>query len=499
MDGGEKARWFDDVDTIVAEPVLFKSKLGIGEDAYSTLRMKNAVANATSVVGASAAGATVAGSSTVAAFFSNSLLVSLGLATTPIGWVVAAAIASGTACYGISRYLEKYTKDRVVVIPRFLNSPMDALAISIFDLLAPLAMKIAHADNKIVPSELDYIHGYFVKEWGYDATFVCQGLAFIEFNLDRFNTRDLAGRLTELQKTNVDCHFDSMSREIENFLNNIVEADGVIDHREEQAVADVKRIFEEAGASPLRRVIPFSSRWAKTRGASTGGKTDDIIAVRLESATDVELGRMCLHLGLDPSSSVRDIVHEYKSSAGNSFANIARNWGLVERLTYKEILIDVIEKIRPINDDIDFYMKKIRSAFARNDGQRLADWRSEESIVEDLENILMGLSRKKIEQAFNTMDDAKKSALRNESIEEVRRRKNDALCSHSCYSGVLGSLFSVAVSRGVFMVAGGTAAGAVALFLIPATVGGPAYRKIISATLELILIGRRQRAERLLA
>jgi hypothetical protein len=48
--------WFHDIETIVSELLNFKSKLAIGEDAYTSLKLKNAVFEAWEVAGVALSG-----------------------------------------------------------------------------------------------------------------------------------------------------------------------------------------------------------------------------------------------------------------------------------------------------------------------------------------------------------------------------------------------------------------------------------------------------------
>ena len=61
---------FEDIETIVSTPLNFKAKLAIGEDAYTALRVKNAVVQAWDVAGVATTAAVVAKSSVVASTFS---------------------------------------------------------------------------------------------------------------------------------------------------------------------------------------------------------------------------------------------------------------------------------------------------------------------------------------------------------------------------------------------------------------------------------------------
>ena len=94
MDDQDPGDWFGNIDTIVAEPLNFKAKLAIGEDAYTSLKVKNAAYQAWEVAGVATTAVVVAKSSVVAStFFAPTgflAAIGIGTAVTPIGWVIAA-------------------------------------------------------------------------------------------------------------------------------------------------------------------------------------------------------------------------------------------------------------------------------------------------------------------------------------------------------------------------------------------------------------------------
>lgn len=257
MDNQTEIDWFDNIDTIVAEPLNFKAKLAIGEDAYAALKIKNAVIQAWDVAGVATTAAVVAKSSAVAStFFAPSgflALLGIGTAVTPIGWVIAASVISGGTWVGITRYLKKSSGSRVTVIPKFINTPLDVLALSLFDLLAPLALKVASAEGGINGAKQTLVRDYFVKEWGFDPDFVSEGMKYTESKLDEFSIDELAQALAEFASKNRDCNFKMMSQEILGFLRNIVNAEGQTDSQEAIAVDKIEAVFKKANKTSLRK------------------------------------------------------------------------------------------------------------------------------------------------------------------------------------------------------------------------------------------------------
>ena len=267
MSSTENDAWFSDIEDIVVDPLKFKAKLAIGEDAYTSLRLKNKLYKVWDVSGVAGSAAFAAKSTVVAStFFAPSgfmAFVGLGAtAVTPIGLVIAAGVVSGGAWMGITSYIKSTTEGRVTTIPNFINTPLDVLALGLFDLLAPLALKIAFIDGEIDPEEKRTIGTYFVKEWGYDPVFVDKGLAFIEPKLSEFSIKTTAETLAEFEKQNPDCNFKSMSKEILNFLRCISEADGRIDEREEMAIDKVKAIFQEASNINVSKTVKNGAKAA---------------------------------------------------------------------------------------------------------------------------------------------------------------------------------------------------------------------------------------------
>lgn len=263
--------WFRDIETIVSEPLNFKAKLAIGEEAYASLKVKNAVVQVWDVAGVATTAAVVAKSSMVASTFfaPTGLLAAIGIGTavTPIGWVIAAGVITGGAWLGITRHLKKSTTSKVTVVPNFINTPLDVLALGLFDLLAPLALKVANAENGISDSERKLIHGYFVKEWGYDPRFVDEGLRYVESSLGEISIKQLAQTIADFTRQNPDCNFKMMSQEILSFLRNIVTIEGRINPSDEKAIGHIEAIFKSANQVALK--MKLQTGWQSIRATTS--------------------------------------------------------------------------------------------------------------------------------------------------------------------------------------------------------------------------------------
>ncbi len=245
--------------SVVADQLRFKLKLNIGEDAYNSLRIKKYLLDAMDAGNGVAAGVTVASSSVIAGtFFAPTgflAMLGIGAATTPIGWAVAAGAIGAGLSVAFDKYFVRGSSSRVSTIPKFLNTPLDTLALGLFDLIASLSLKLAKIDGQIDSRERAVISNYFIQEWGYNEAFVSVALAELELGLDEFTLQSVANRLANFKKTNPDCNYDAMVEETIAFLHQIAEADDFFDEREEMGIQRVKAIFEEANR------ISFNAQW----------------------------------------------------------------------------------------------------------------------------------------------------------------------------------------------------------------------------------------------
>ena len=141
------------------------------------------------------------------------------------------------------------------------------LALGLFDLLAPLALKVIAVDGNIVDAKRKLIHDYFVREWGYDSDFTAEGIRYTESRISEFSIKSLAQTLAEFTRENRDCNFQMMSQEILDFLRHIVTLDGHVDPRDEQAIVEIENIFKSANRFSLRRRLRDGWGVVKDRSA----------------------------------------------------------------------------------------------------------------------------------------------------------------------------------------------------------------------------------------
>ncbi|MGR3541432.1 MAG: TerB family tellurite resistance protein [Hasllibacter sp.] len=251
-------------DAVVANPMTFKSHLGIGADAYTSMWLGRRLQKAWDVAGIAASGASVASSSAVASTFfgGGGWLAAIGIggaAVTPVGWVAAAAVTSAGAYYGVTRLVGEFSSDRVDEIPKYINTPLDILGASLFDLIAPLALKVASADGAVTGPEREAIVAYFTEEWGLSRGFAANGLAIVEANVDDGRIDAMAAALREFKRANKDCNPAHIHRRLMKELREVALADGTLDEREEMAIERIDRLLRGADETALDRVARITS------------------------------------------------------------------------------------------------------------------------------------------------------------------------------------------------------------------------------------------------
>lgn len=332
---------FDDVSRVVADPLRFKAKLAIGDEAYATLKATRVLGDVWQVGTAAAAGGAVAGSSAVAGTFFGGWLTALGVATavTPAGWVVGAAAASGAACYGVVRLFRRFESSRVMKVPTFINTPIDFLGASLFDLMATLAIRVAQEAGDLDAAERASIQTYFVEEWGFDADYLNAALPVIEQKASDRAIEEIAADLVEFKKTNPDCNLSAMSAEMIAFLHEIAEADGSLDNAELAAIRRIEDVFNGAegwqapswGAAIMAAPrlayenLPSLPRWSNL-GFGFGSSEEKELGSFEVPVSDLALPVVWLlgKTGAGKTSLVRAMTNAAEATVGNGFEPCTR-------------------------------------------------------------------------------------------------------------------------------------------------------------------------------
>jgi uncharacterized tellurite resistance protein B-like protein len=270
----EQIRNFNNVEQVIADSLRFKRKLSIGGDAYASIRIAKTLQQIWDVGGIAATGGAAAASTTVAGTFfaTGGWLSAIGLgaaAATPIGWVIGAAVASGGAYYGVTRLFRGYGDARVETIPKFINTPIDLLGASLMDLLGAFAVKVAAIDGNIDEHEINVIKQYFVTDWGYDPKYTESALEVLIENSERSKIAEMTKTFADFSRSNPDCNFDAIRKELISLLTAIAEADGKIDEREELVIDKIAQILDKE-VSVMKSLEEVVAIPAKTRSWIAG-------------------------------------------------------------------------------------------------------------------------------------------------------------------------------------------------------------------------------------
>ena len=268
------------LDRVVADPLRFKQRLRIGEEAYALLRARNRLGDLWDTAGAAGTGAAIASSSAVATTFfaPTGLTAMLGLATaaTPVGWVAAAAVMAGGGYFGVSRWFSSKGGAFTDTIPKYITTPIDILGAALIDLLGSLALRVAAIDGRIDPRERDCVADHFVHDWGFDPAYVARALEALTNRADETWVKALAGAIAEFTGRNPDCNAAAMHGELLAFLRELIAADGLLDEREELAVEAIERIFAEADRLSLAKAAEGVTDVAKTAGNTMASAATNI-------------------------------------------------------------------------------------------------------------------------------------------------------------------------------------------------------------------------------
>ena len=162
--------FFADVgqQSVVQDPFRFKARLRIGAEAFTVLSKAENLKDFVNLFSGSVAAAGVAGATWYGGLGTlGSIGLSIGLVSTPIGWLAAAGVAGGAAVFGLNRLIKKAKKGAVDEVPKYVNTPLDVLATNMVNLMLPPMVYISGADGTYDEREREIVIRHFVEGWGF--------------------------------------------------------------------------------------------------------------------------------------------------------------------------------------------------------------------------------------------------------------------------------------------------------------------------------------------
>lgn len=304
---------FTGVEQVVAQPLVFKHKLAIGDDAFASMRLKKHLGQMWDVLGAAGTAGAAAKSSVVAnALFAKGGIAALvGGASTPLGWVIAASVVGGGAWYALTKVFRAETDKRVEVIPKFINTPMDILAIRLFELMVPMALKVAAVGGDISDNQRYLIAQHLQQEWGYDKAFVEHAATVLEQALGQLDVSQLAQQLAYYQKQNPDCNYRAMRDELFAFLRQVGQRDKALNSAQESLLIEIETIFAEVENDTLLNKGLESLKQAAESVTGNAGQAASEVTRQVTKVAEQVSGN-AVELGADVGKRVLDILKKGK-------------------------------------------------------------------------------------------------------------------------------------------------------------------------------------------
>jgi len=196
----------------------------------------------------------------------------------------------------------------------------------------------------------------------------------------------------------------------------------------------------------------------------------------------VELDRLCCHLGLEVGASSGEIEQGYLDAADNSIFKTIRPLISNDAPAYLQTLVLIYKELRPYSEALDDTWERVR-------GLKLWDYQSPIEGMDELE-----LEDKILVMYRAEYRDAREKLRLDKSLLKQAAKYIPGV---GTAGGGAATTFVVhTATRAPFAALGGGAlAGpigiALGVIMVGAQVSGPAYRKIIPATVEIMLIGKR--------
>ena len=179
----------------------------------------------------------------------------MGSGSTPVGWFLAGAIASGTMWHFVRK---RFLKDdrKVRKSPKYINTPCDMLALSLLDLMVPSMLRVGKADGEIRDKEREAIFEVLQFNLGFQST-ICRG--GIEDTLENYpEIDDLAANLAKIARSCPDIDERKFCDHLAQRLERIARGDFMADSEETETILRVRRSIDQQLS---RGAIDLSKEW----------------------------------------------------------------------------------------------------------------------------------------------------------------------------------------------------------------------------------------------
>jgi len=169
-------------EKVLDDPIKFKIKLELSDDVYKILNNADLLVDFASAFAVGGVGGSVIsyfiGTASISlwtkflVFFGSSIVLPIGSILT--GGVVGVTLLS--LIFGIKKIISKTKQNITIRIPKFINKPIDLIAINMLKLLIFIWDK-----TKVNNSEKDFI-SYLSTEWGYNISNINETVLYIKTN-----------------------------------------------------------------------------------------------------------------------------------------------------------------------------------------------------------------------------------------------------------------------------------------------------------------------------
>lgn len=237
---------FSDTPCVIDDEFKFKVMLKIGDEHFSYLNSaKNLVDFGESfLVGGVGGGflATTIYSSSIG--FGAQLLAFVGIGSTPIGWIVGASILGTAGIFGFkkakNKFFSKVESELIIKVPKYLNTPLDLLGLSLATLMLPVSIQMANSDGNFCSIEKEKIKNYFIDIWGFNAEFIDSMIIAQESKIEDFSYKEYMELLETVCSKTSEFKLETLTEEIIDFQREIILMDGIIHPGEEMELAKLK-------------------------------------------------------------------------------------------------------------------------------------------------------------------------------------------------------------------------------------------------------------------